>query len=253
MRRLITLPLIALLAMTGMWLGGAAAALAAPQHAQRCAHNTPLTVHNRVDVEAHLVTTCGHYFEVYANWQQVGYKFGVPKKTGYDNKCAHPDCSTSGGTLFEAGVKRVSDGRMFCEYSCGSAPVMTTAVVVTGTGHGAMITGDHRRCTPQYSWNWHRSSHPEYIQAKISAQCIPNWAIQTDANCSTRGGGTYDVRSGVVTNENTEARATCNHLPLTDQLQNCYVRVRTGSGTWKPWQHVCSPIGTSPDGPGRWS
>lgn len=102
-----------------------------------------------------------------------------------------------------------------------------------------------RRCTPQYVWNWHRSSHPHYVQAKITAQCIPNWAIQTKGVCSVRGGGTYTAYSGIVTNEGTYARATCNQVnKLTDQLQYCYVRVRTGSGTWKPWQKVCVPVGS---------
>jgi hypothetical protein len=124
----------------------------------------------------------------------------------------------------------------------GLAWLAAPAHAVQATHHNPARVTAHR-CTPGIDWNWHRSDHPEWTQADIDAQCMPNWAVESRAICTdVQHGGTYTRYSGIVTNEGTEARATCNLNLVIDNLQYCAYRLRNGSGTWSSWHTVCTPI-----------
>lgn len=176
------------------------------QHQQelqkRCTHNTPLTAHSHYSAQAHLLVTCTHFYRLYADWQNTGYEFGQSKRTGYSGVCAYSGCNTSGGTLFEAGVERMSDHRMFCEYSCPAAH--TTALAMHY--HGRHLA--QRRCGGE-CWGYKGSlRQPGWFEAWWDNN-LHIWYIRGVAKC---GNGTRNKilqTGGWVTVPNTVSKAKC--------------------------------------------
>lgn len=212
MRRLITLPLAALLAMLGLWLGGAAAAVA---HAGCTTGSITVVTHYGPPgkVSADLATAdnppgCSGIWTRAKSDDGLNYYSGIIKITGI-NTTASTCQDTSDCTHLVKGwvYKHPSGGTVRCKVvypvpgawqDCNAHPVppaRTLALALPAGGHGAMI--GRRGCTAGYAYNYDASQNVWATWWRApKPSCAANWQQRGHAIWVQRLTGNHQTTNG---------------------------------------------------------
>lgn len=125
-KRLITLPLVTLLAITGLWLMGAAAASGSTAQRATCSRSIS---HTASLVQLHIRHTCPRNARAYASFGGDTDVGGWVRRAGkYSTACdTTANCDTHPDGQLDSGGYQTTDGTYHCKFGCAAAH--TTALV----------------------------------------------------------------------------------------------------------------------------
>lgn len=199
-KRLITLPLVTLLALVGLWLAGAVAASGAATAQASCRPNVAVS-HSSYAVTADIDGSCGMRIAAYGNAWQTGYRVGRFKGSGDSVACVNSAC-TEGGGWANGGWERLGGHVEHCTFGCShSGPPAAPVIRTMALAH---------KCTSTYDFGLGLHNDENGGQADWETNGC-HYTMQTRVECRNNiSGADYYVYSGEVHGLEIDDWAACN-------------------------------------------